>query len=460
MPLSRRRFLSVASATAGLTVASLAGPRSALAAGSSFTVAVIPDTQQEVFGSDRRFAQRTQWLADNRSALGLAFVAHTGDVVNWDTPDHSQYAVASQAFENLDRAGIPWLPSIGNHDTAAVGVGGSAADPRRTRALVRDTTTFNDYFPTARMRALSGTFENGKIDNAYSTFTAGGAQWMLLSLELWPRAAAVAWADAVLAAHPRHNVILSTHSYLNGDGTVYGRADYGDTSPQQLLDQLIRPRANVKIVLSGHVGLAGHRVDTHTDGSRFASFLGTFHSNSTNPVQLLTVDPDAGTIATRFTAPANNQSWPEYATTIDGMSFSRSSDGGESSRAVALQARVNARFVTAEAGGLQPLIANRHGVGLWETFDLVTLANGGSALRSRANSRFVCADGAGSLPLIANRDSVGSWETFDVVPTGGGDALRSRANGLFVCADGAGSQPLQANRAAAGLWETLVIVGA
>lgn len=460
MPISRRRFLVASATTGGVAALSLVGlPTTAAAAGQAFTVAVIPDTQQEVFGSDRRFAQRTQWLAENRSNLGLAFVAHTGDVVNWDTADHSQYVVASRAMENLDRAQIPWLPTIGNHDTAAVGVGGGAADPRRTRLLVRDTSTFNRYFPTSRMRGLAGTFESGKVDNSYSTFSAGGGRWMLMTLELWPRQAAIAWADDVLAAHPGHNVILSTHSYLNPDGSIYGGDDYGDTSPQRLFDQLVRPRANVKIVLSGHVGMAGHRVDTHRDGSRVASFLGTFHSNTTNPVQLLTIDPDAGTVATRFVGPSNGQTWPEYATTIGGLSFTRSGSGGAATRTVALRSRANGRYVCADAAGAWPLIANRDAVGPWETFALISGDGGGSALRAGANGDFVCADGAGSQPLVANRDAIGPWETFDLVATGGGTALRSRANGLFVCADGAGAQALQANRTVAGPWETFDLVG-
>ena len=50
--------------------------------------------------------------------------------------------------------------------------------------------------------------------------SAGGYNWMVLTLELWPRNEAVDWAQAV-AAHPKHNVIVVTHSYLNANGTIY-----------------------------------------------------------------------------------------------------------------------------------------------------------------------------------------------------------------------------------------------
>jgi hypothetical protein len=35
-------------------------------------------------------------------------------------------------------------------------------------------------------------------------------------------------------------------------------------------------------------------------------------------------------------------------------------------------AKVNGRYVTAEAGGAQPLIANRTAIGAWEKFNLPT----------------------------------------------------------------------------------------
>ncbi|WP_432832833.1 hypothetical protein [Dactylosporangium sp. CA-092794] len=37
-----------------------------------------------------------------------------------------------------------------------------------------------------------------------------------------------------------------------------------------------------------------------------------------------------------------------------------------------LQARVNDRFVTAEADGVLPLIANRAATGIWEQFTRIT----------------------------------------------------------------------------------------
>jgi hypothetical protein len=157
----------------------------------------------------------------------------------------------------------------------------------------------------------------------------------------------------------------------------------------------------------------------------------------------------------------------------------------------------NLRFVTAEAGGSQPLVANRTSIGEWERFDVIDLGDGDVALRSHANNLYLGYGGGNTLiagtnsrvpfrivpgangtfalqdrafgryvssnngagPLTADRTSVGPWELFanattaDVMITAG-------ANGRIVTAENGGGAPLVANRTAAGTWETFDVVDA
>lgn len=282
----------------------------------TFSFAVMPDTQQEVLRTnDSRFLNRTTWLAGRKSELDLRWVTHTGDVVNWDTPDHSQYEIASRAMRPLEQAGIPYSLAVGNHDTAAVCEGGGACDPRRTRTLFRNTGTFNQYF-TAERLDVDGAFEDGKVDNAYATYSAGGRRWLVLRLEMWPRAGALTWAKKVVTEHPRHNIIVVTHDYLDATGGIGQSAGYGDTSPQALFDSFIRQHSNIRMVFSGHVGTAASRIDTGVHGNRIYSFLQTIHSNVTNPVRLVEVDTHDDTITTWIYSPYTRQSHPEWSRTI------------------------------------------------------------------------------------------------------------------------------------------------
>ena len=288
-----------------------------------FSFATYPDTQREVWtSSDTRFLERSKWLVQNKAVLDLRFATHSGDVVDWDTPYHEQYERASAAMRPLESAGIPYTLTIGNHDTAAVGVGGSAKTPGQTHIEVRDTRTFNAYFNASRYTNVRGAFEAGKVDNIYATYEAGGVKWLVLVLELWPRQGAIDWAKNVVAANPNHNVIVVTHDYLSTTGGIgQTNGGYGATSPQHLFNELISRYANVRMVLSGHVGGAASRTDTGVHGNKIYSFQSTYHSETTNPVRLFTVDTKAGTIKTWVYAPRTNQTFTDQSKTLTGVDF-------------------------------------------------------------------------------------------------------------------------------------------
>jgi hypothetical protein len=387
--------------------------------------------------------------------------------MNWDTADHGQYKVGSAAMKKLDDAGIPWIPAIGNHDTAAVCAGGAACPGQSAHDNLRRTQTYNQYFPTSRFPRIGGTFEPGKVDNTYSTFSAGNSDWLAINLELWPRSSVIDWAKNVVEQHPKHNVIITTHSYLNPGGSIdQTNGGYGDTSAQYMYDNLVRPYSNVKFVFSGHLGDAGYRKDVRPDGSTVVSFLGAFHSNTTNPVQILTVDTAAGTASTRFYAPKDGTTWPQYAVSVTGLTWATppspsapSAPAGPTGSVIALRSTANNMLVTADPTGATPLIANRTAIGGWEQFVMVSLGGNEIGLRALANQQYVCADSAGAASLIANRPSVLGWETFELINNPDGTiSLRSRANNLLVTAENAGSSPLIANRTVINGWEKFVII--
>lgn len=291
-----------------------------------FTIAVMPDTQQEVLkAGDGRLRNRSTWLVANRKKLDLRYVSHTGDFVNWDTSDHLQYQRAAAGLKPLLDAKIPTSTSIGNHDTAATCPGGSACDASLTRVLFRNTTTYNRYLGTGPLDQ-EGAYEAGKVDNTYHVFTAGGVSWLVLNLELWPRKSVVSWAGQVVANHPKHNVLVVTHSYLTGAGGINKTSGgYGDTTGRYLYDHLIARYANIRMVFSGHVGTAKHRVDRGVKGNRIDSYLLAMHSDTTNPMRLLTIDTAAGTLRAGVYAPWTDKTYTGagYADTVRGVRWVR-----------------------------------------------------------------------------------------------------------------------------------------
>ncbi|MFT3942534.1 MAG: metallophosphoesterase [Ancrocorticia sp.] len=297
----------------------------------TFSIAVMPDTQVETnWSNDPRMNNRAQWLVNNKAQLNLAYVMHVGDVVNWGAHEQSQYVVARNSFDILDKANIPYSIAIGNHDAMAVGHDGVAGSRKyggsayvnnpeckeklgakcNTTLLQRETQVFNKYFSPSSLKNVGGTFEPGKSDNMWTTFKADGANWLVVTLEFHARKEAIAWAGNVVASHPNHNVIVLTHSYLNGDGSInFSNSGYGATTGKYLFDNLIGKYPNVKMAFSGHVGNATVRKDTGVNGNTILSFLNCFHDQKGNPVRMLTIDADSGKVTSKIEVPNGKSSW-------------------------------------------------------------------------------------------------------------------------------------------------------
>ena len=285
----------------------------------TFTIAIAPDVQMET--SDSRLENRLTWLVENRKDLNLKLLLLSGDMMNFN--DEAQYAHQSAALKVLDRAGVPYVACIGNHDSAAVKVDGGSAAPGNVNSNLRNTARFNTFFPTTRFKLLAGTFEANKIDNAYHVFTAGGLNWLVINLELWARTSAVDWAKSVVAKYPDHNVIFLTHAHLNADSSIQqNNGGYGDNSSQYVFDQAMKPYANVRMVFSGHVGTQGYRTDTGTNGNTIYQFLQCYHDKTDNPTRLLQIDTRNGTIKTWVYNQSNHETRNDGSSrTISGIEW-------------------------------------------------------------------------------------------------------------------------------------------
>ena len=173
-------------------------------------------------------------------------------------------------------------------------------------------------------------YEPGKSDNGWRTFQAGGANWLVLSIELWPRTRVINWARQVVIDHPHHNVIVVTHSFLNQDGSIVAHnGGYGDNSPVTLWNAL-KDLPNVVMTFSGHDGSGATSTLPTTDGHKAIGLLQAFHDSTYNPTRIVTVNVAAGTINTYVMASWNqpasqnvNYVYPVGRATIGGMNFNR-----------------------------------------------------------------------------------------------------------------------------------------
>ncbi|WP_200914571.1 metallophosphoesterase, partial [Aeromicrobium sp. Leaf272] len=223
-------------------------PAAAAEADASFTVVVLPDLQGYTVSSTyaATATAQTQWIADQADDLDVAVVAQVGDLVETH-PIPEQWTRASTSMKVLDDAGVPSAVLPGNHDM----------DVSTGEAVRYDASFPASRYTGASWNGPAATYVEGYRGNKNSavTFERSGMDFMLLSLEYDPTDAVLAWARGVLAAHPEHRVILSTHSFIHtagGRSTTTTRTDAGANTPQQVWDELVQPSCQIFLVVNGH----------------------------------------------------------------------------------------------------------------------------------------------------------------------------------------------------------------
>jgi hypothetical protein len=244
----------------------------------SFTIAVLPDTQNYSEKYPEQYLAQTAWIAEHVKERNIACVLHLGDVTNHNSQPEWDNAV--KAMNQLDGK-VPYFLVPGNHDYSENGV-------------CKDRTTgLSDAFPVAKFKELptfGGVYdrEPNRIENSYHLFSAGGRDFLSICLEFGPRKDVVRWANEVAAKHKNRAAILTTHAYMYFDDTRYDWQKFGakqswnphnypiakttgdDVSDgEDLWKGLVGKHENFILTLNGHVlGDGLGRTVTRTSGQR------------------------------------------------------------------------------------------------------------------------------------------------------------------------------------------------
>ena len=224
----------------------------------SWSLVLLPDTQNYAMRHPHIFTSQTRWIVENHASRSIAFVLHEGDITNNNNAE--QWQNARDSLSLLDGV-VPYALAPGNHD---FGPNGGTAS--------RDTM-LNRFFPIElyeNLPTFGGVYQTGKLDNSYHLFSAGGRDWLAIALEFGPRDSVIKWASKVLEKYPDRTAMVVTHAYLYSDDTRY---DYINRSEQkwnphrypadrlhgsvndgqELWDKLISKHHNMAFVFCGHV---------------------------------------------------------------------------------------------------------------------------------------------------------------------------------------------------------------
>jgi hypothetical protein len=194
-----------------------------------FVIVALPDTQKYVLNGayPEIFTSQTTWIANNASDMNIVFVTHEGDIVDtWDNQD--QWDDANVSMSVLDSV-VPYGVSPGNHDM----------DTSTRRAPL-----YNSTFPPVGDHYDSD--PDLANNNNYQLISAGGVDLIILQLEYNPRSNVITWADGILKANANRMAIITTHAYLDVNGT---RLSQG----AGIWNTLVQGNDNVCLVLCGHM---------------------------------------------------------------------------------------------------------------------------------------------------------------------------------------------------------------
>ena len=220
----------------------------------SWSLVLLPDTQNYSQRFPGLFTLQTHWIAKNKDKYDIRYVFGLGDVTNKNT--NREWRHAKEAIGELDGR-VPYALAAGNHDYTPHGDSDSGR------------SGINQFFPPSTFRkwpTFGGTMKPDDITNCYHLFSAGKTDWIVIVLQWAPSDAAIKWANKVLARHPDRKAILVTHAYLYSDSTRYDSAKKAKSQKwnphtyagkdrndgEELWQKLVR-KNNFLLTFNGHV---------------------------------------------------------------------------------------------------------------------------------------------------------------------------------------------------------------
>ena len=218
-----------------------------------YSFAVIPDiqivTENDIKNGEANLAKLFDWIIANKESKSIQYVFGLGDITENNIA--AEWELAATQHAKLSAAGIPYSAIRGNHDLPWYGKDKNAASY---------TDDYTAYMGTDAYRAqFAGFYSDDNISNSWRTFTVGEVKYLMLTLDYGVDDNVLNWASDIIAAHPYHNVIITTHAYLFRDGTTLDAGDLvppstsgGVNDGDDMWNKLISKHENIVLVMCGH----------------------------------------------------------------------------------------------------------------------------------------------------------------------------------------------------------------
>ena len=222
----------------------------------AYSFAVIGDTQiiarDEVDGKLKKgsFAKIYDYVINNKDSKKIKFVMGLGDITDtsdWYSAEEkvdipAEWELAMSNIKRMDGV-VPYSIVRGNHD---------------------GTSDFNKYVKYDDYKnVIDGSYEQNML-NTYQELVVGEVKYLIFTFDYGADNNVLNWASDVIAAHPTHNVILTTHAYLYRNGTTLDSTEVCPpddprwttddhlNNGDEMWEKLVKKHDNIVLVLSGH----------------------------------------------------------------------------------------------------------------------------------------------------------------------------------------------------------------
>lgn len=213
-----------------------------------YSLAFIPDVQYMTQSYPHTLDPLFDYLLKNKEEKNIQYVVGLGDMTNANTLQEWQNI--KRQYERLNGK-IPYSLVRGNHD---------ALLNNRQKFFDQAFGSKSSYY-YVHIKENGGFMDEGSSENTYVLFTVGEIEYIILCLDFGIDDEVIKWANEVLEEYPERRAILTTHGYLNADGTTLDELDYArPTSYDKALNdgediwsKLVSKHENIDMIVCGHM---------------------------------------------------------------------------------------------------------------------------------------------------------------------------------------------------------------
>ena len=203
----------------------------------AYSFAVVGDTQNITDRYKDKLGLVYDWILDNAEEKKTKFVFGLGDIT--ENSNDEEWKLAMESIKKMDGR-LPYSLVRGNHDYPS---------------YYKKYVSYNDY-----KDVIAGSYDNTMLNTYQELIVSEDIRYLIFSLDFGPSDKVLSWAGDIIADHPYHNVIITTHAYLYSDGTTLDDGDHlppskngGYNDGDDMWDKLVSVYDNIVLVMSGHI---------------------------------------------------------------------------------------------------------------------------------------------------------------------------------------------------------------